>query len=421
MSATAGTTSSERNSSAGNSGLLVLLVASAFINYLDRANLSIAAPMLKSDLGLSATQLGMLLSAFFWTYSTFQIVSGWLVDRFDVNRVMAFGFLLWSAATAGIGFAGSLATLFLMRLLLGMGESVAYPSYSKILSRYLPEERRGFANALIAAGVSCGPAFGVFAGGMLMARVGWRPFFVILGFGSLLWLYPWFRWMSRQPAIALSVVKQPAPTIPDILRQRSAWGTCGGLFSINYVSYFLITWLPYYLVREREFSMGRMAKVGGAAFLLSALSSTASGWLSDRWIASGSSPTLVRKTFMAGGLIGAGIFLSSCVVAGSTASVIFLYVASVFYGMCASNVWAITQTLAGPKAAGKWTGLQNFVGNMAGIVAPALTGFVVDRTGRFLWPFVITSAVAVTGSVFCLFVVGPVKQVAWIQPASSEY
>ena len=166
MSAIAGTTS-ERKSSAGNSGLLVLLVVSAFINYLDRANLSIAAPMLKSDLDLSATQLGMLLSAFFWTYSTFQIVLGWLVDRFDVNRVMAFGFLLWSAATAGIGFAGSLATLLLMRLLLGMGESVAYPSYSKILSRYLPEERAVLRMCLSPLESPAGLRFAMFAGGCL--------------------------------------------------------------------------------------------------------------------------------------------------------------------------------------------------------------------------------------------------------------
>lgn len=416
MTATAGSTS-DRKGAAGNSGLLALLVVSAFINYVDRANLSIAAPLLKNDLGISATQLGMLLSAFFWTYSTCQIVSGWLVDRFDVNRIMALGFLLWSAATAATGVANTLATLFVMRLLLGMGESVVYPSYSKILARHFPEQRRGFANAVIAAGVSCGPAFGLFAGGMLMAKIGWRPFFIALGLASLAWLYPWFRWMSRQLAINISGKRQPVPGVRDILRQRSAWGTFGGLFCLNYVSYFLITWLPFYLVREREFSMGLMAKVGGAAFLLSALSATASGLLSDRWISSGASPTLVRKTFMATGLTGAAISLTVCVVAGPAISVIFLFLASLFYGMCASNVWAMTQTLAGPKAAGKWTGVQNFVGNMAGVVAPALTGYVVDRTGKFLLPFVITSVVAVMGSLFCVFVVGPVEPIEW-KPAS---
>ncbi|HEX3354319.1 MAG TPA: MFS transporter [Terriglobales bacterium] len=416
MTATAGPTS-DKNGAAGNSGLLALLVVSAFINYVDRANLSIAAPLLKNDLGISATQLGMLLSAFFWTYSTFQIVSGWLVDRFDVNRIMALGFLVWSVATAATGIANTLAVLFVMRLLLGIGESVVYPSYSKILARHFPEQRRGFANAVIAAGVSCGPAFGLFAGGMLMSKVGWRPFFIALGLTSIAWLYPWLRWMSRQPAINISSGKQPAAGLRDILQQRSAWGTFAGLFCLNYVSYFLITWLPFYLVREREFSMGLMARVGGAAFLMSAMSATVSGWLSDRWIGSGGSPTLVRKTFMATGLTGAGISLAVCVMAGAAISVIFLFLASLFYGMCASNVWAITQTLAGPKAAGKWTGVQNFVGNMAGVVAPALTGYVVDRTGKFLLPFVITSVVAIVGSLFCLFVVGPIEQIEW-KPAS---
>ena len=144
---------------------------------------------------------------------------------------------------------------------------------------------------------------------------------------------------------------------------------------------------------------------------LSGVSATASGWLSDRWIAKGQNPTCARKTFMGVGMIGAGVFLALCVAAASTASVVFLLVASVSYGMCASNVWAITQTLAGSRAAGKWTGLQNFVGNMAGVVAPALTGLVVDRTGRFLWAFAITGAVAAAGSLVWIFLAGPVKPV----------
>src|SRR5215469_4513731 len=137
--------------------VLVLLAISVFINYVDRGNLSIAAPMLKDELGISASQLGFLLSAFFWTYACLQLVSGWLVDRLNVNWVIAGGFFLWSAATAGTGAVRAFATLFLLRLILGIAESVAYPSYSKIIALNFPEEHRGLANSVIAAGLTLGP------------------------------------------------------------------------------------------------------------------------------------------------------------------------------------------------------------------------------------------------------------------------
>jgi len=399
--------------------VLVLLFLSVFINYIDRGNLSIAAPMLKDELGLSASQLGILLSSFFWTYAGFQIVSGWLVDRLDVNWILAAGFVLWSVATAGTGLAHSFAILLGIRLVLGVGESVAYPSYSKIMARHFPEDQRGFANSVIAAGLACGPGFGMFMGGVLMARFGWRPFFAGLGLLSLLWVFPWFKWMPRnQPAVTIRVREVPA--IAAFLRLRSAWGTCAGLFCANYLNYFLITWLPFYLVRERNFSMNKMARITGVAYLSAAIVTTACGWLSDRWIDAGATPTRVRKTFTGVGMTGAAIFLMACVVAPPDLSVVLLILTTVSFGVAASNMWAITQTLAGPQAAGRWTGLQNFVGNLAGPVAPALTGLVLDRTGQFFWPFAITSGVVLLGALSWIFVVGPVEPVVWPQSASGR-
>src|ERR1700687_3763263 len=170
--------------------VLVLLALSVFINYVDRGNLSIAAPMLKDELGISASQLGILLSALFWTYACLQPLAGWLVDRWNVNWVFAGGFFLWSAATAATGIVHTFSGLLILRLLLGIGESVAYPSYSKIIALNFSEERRGLANAVISAGLLLGPGFGMLFGGLLMARFGWRPFFIVLGLVSLLWLVP---------------------------------------------------------------------------------------------------------------------------------------------------------------------------------------------------------------------------------------
>jgi len=392
--------------------VIALLALSALINYIDRGNLSIAASLLKDELGLSASQLGILLSSFFWTYCLFLPVSGWLVDRFDVRWVMALGFFLWSGATAATGGLHTFAALLASRLVRGMGESVAYPCYGKILAQSVPEVGRGFANALIAAGVGCGPALGTFFGGTLMARYGWRPFFIVLGVVSMAWLVPWFAWMPRGSS-AVSPVGESGAGFLKILKQRSMWGTCGGLFGANYVLYLEITWLPFYLVRERHFSMGTMAKIGGMGYLCYAAAAVLFGWISDRWIAAGRTPTLVRKIFAGAGAGSAGLLLLGCALASPTVSVILLLLAFAAGGMCGSNIWAITQTLAGPKMAGRWTGLQNFVGNFAGVIAPAVTGFVIDYTGRFFVAFVIMAVVALLAALSYIFVIGPVKEIAW--------
>src|SRR5256885_6034448 len=146
-----------RESKASSQGLgpllfpVILLHVAILINYIDRTSLSVAGPTLKTDLGLSPAQLGMLFSAFFYTYSACLFFIGWFTDRFNVNYVLGLGFLLWSAATAATGLVRGFALLFAMRLLLGVGESVAFPSFSKVLSNYVPEHARGFANGIIIA------------------------------------------------------------------------------------------------------------------------------------------------------------------------------------------------------------------------------------------------------------------------------
>src|SRR6266705_800882 len=181
---------------------LLLLVLSVLINYIDRGNLSIAAPLLKDELGLSAGQLGILLSAFFWTYTLLLFVCGWFVDRFDPSRVLALGYLVWSLSTAATGLVHGFAMLLLMRLILGTGESVAFPCYSKILVRHVPEHNRGFANGVIIAGMKLGPAAGTLGAGLLMAKYGWRPVFIGIGLVSLLWLPLWLLFMPRGPGLA---------------------------------------------------------------------------------------------------------------------------------------------------------------------------------------------------------------------------
>jgi MFS transporter, ACS family, D-galactonate transporter len=402
----------------GMNRVLFLLALSVLLNYIDRSNLSIAAPLIKDELGLSGSQLGTLLSAFFYTYALLQIPAGWLVDRFDVKWVFAAGFFLWSAATAVTGVLHGFMALLAVRVVLGVGESVAFPAYGKILGSYFPERNRGFANSMIIAGLALGPAVGMLIGGNFVGRFGWRPFFLALGLGGSLWLLPWWAWMPRRAASSsstsssLSKADRPAGVLA-ILRQRSAWGTCICQFSFNYASYFLVTWLPFYLVRARHLSMSQMARVGGFVYVLFAISSAVFGRLSDRWVAAGVSPTSVRKKLAAFGKIGMGFSLAASAVAPDPVLLWTLALAGVCMGMAASNIWAMTQTIAGPRMVGRWTGVQNFAGNLAGGVAPALTGFLLDRTGSFHWPFFITAVVSWTGALSWMLAVGRVEEVNW--------
>ncbi|HLH07302.1 MAG TPA: MFS transporter [Terriglobales bacterium] len=400
--------------------VLVLLGLSVFINYIDRGSLSIAAPSLKDELKITPEQLGFLLSAFFWTYACLQPVYGWLVDRVNVYWLLAGGFGVWSAATAATGFIRTFSALCALRLLVGIGEAVSYPAYSKIIALNYPEEHRGLANSVIASGLCLGPGFGMLLGGMMIARVGWREYFILLGSLSLIWIPAWMKW---RPAGSIPRVEDAhgLPRLREFLVLRSAWGTCIGLWCINYVNYFLLTWLPYYLVNERHFSLTRMAKVGAAGYLVSACCSTLCGWLSDRWVRAGGTPTVVRKTFTGGSIGVCGIVLGLCPLAGQSTCVLLLILGMALFGATSSNVYAITQRLAGPQAAGRWTGFQNGFGNLAGVVVPVVTGFAVSRTGHFLAAFAALTAVAIAGAATWIFLVGPIEPVAWgrkIQPAT---
>jgi len=390
---------------------LVLLALCLVINYIDRSNLSLAAPLLKEELHISATQLGILFSAFFLTYTALQFVSGWIVDRFDANRVIAVGFLVWSLATSMTGILRGFATLFMVRLVLGIGESVAIPAFSKILARYLPEHHRGFANGILVAAQKFGPAVGTLGAGFLIAKYGWRPVFIGIGVISLAWLPAWMKWMPRSDGLVHPVTT--APKIVDILRRRSFWGACAGQFSSTNLLYFTLLWLPLYLMHEQQLSIQRMTMTASAFYLVDATSAMTTGWLADFWIRHGMTPTLVRKSVMATGHATAAIALTGCAFAGPHTYFGWLMAAGVGSGIAGSGIFTFGQTLAGPQAAGSWTGLQNGFANLSGVVGPWITGIVVDRTGHFQGAFLIVAVLLVSGGLSWVFVVGRLEQVNW--------
>ena len=410
--ASTATTNHEAPSNARMNGVLFLLALSVLINYIDRSNLSIAAELIKHEIDISDFQLGTLLSAFFWTYALMQIPAGWLVDRFDVKWVFAAGFFLWSVSTAITGLLHGFTALLIIRVILGLGESVTFPSCGKVLGSHFKENRRGFANSMIMVGLALGPALGMWVGGRAVGRFGWRPFFLTLGLAGLLWLPLWSACMPRRTDAPIRSRSGTAGFL-DILRQRSAWGTCVGQASINYFLYFLVTWLPSYLQRGRHLSLHDVANSGGLLFLASAISSAATGKLSDRWIHAGASPTLVRKGLMLLGHVGIGVCLAITALAPGRIFTAMLVSTGAFLGISVCNSWAISQMLAGPRMVGRWIGVQNFVGNLGGAVAPVLTGFLLGRTHSFYWPFLITAVVAWIGGLSWWFVVGPLDEVDW--------
>ena len=392
-------------------GVFFLLFVSILINYIDRGNLSVAAPLLKDELQISASQLGVLLAAFFWTYSAVQIISGWIIDRHDVNWVLAVGFVLWSLATTVTGLIHGFAMLIAVRMLLGAAESVAFPSYGKIIALHVPQQHRGIANAVIMAGMSVGPVVGTFACGISMARYGWRPVFIVLGLVSLIWVVPWLRWMPRTSSVGQHVTATVSAT--GIFRQRSFWGASLGHFCVAYPWYFVLLWLPLYLVRERYESMQEMAVHAALFYVIYAFVAPATGWIADACIRSGGSVTTVRKSFMAIGHGLAVLGISTCAAPDPRLSFVGLMVMGCGLGCCGPNIFAFAQTLAGPAAAGRWIGMQNSLANIAGVVVGPLTGFVVDYTGHFRWAFAICAAVTALGGISWTQFVGPLTQTNW--------
>jgi MFS transporter, ACS family, D-galactonate transporter len=405
--------------------VVFLLFLSAVINYVDRGSLSIAAPLLNKELGLSPIQLGFLLSAFFWTYALCHILAGWLTDRFNVLWVFGGGFALWSLSTFGCGLATSLATLVFFRMLLGAGESVTFPCYSKIIASGFPISARGLPNAILEAGTKIGPAVGVLIGGLLVASYGWRVLFYVLGVGSLLWIIPWIIWGPRPSELtvermAADPVPADGPSYLEIVGCRDAWGTFIGAGSYTYSYFFLLTWLPSYLVQERHLSLEMMGVLGSVPYWAAAVAAVVTGWVSDAWIRRGASPTLVRKSVVAFGLLLSIAALPSAIVSDLSLSIWLLSLAYVAFGIFASNLWAISQTLAGPSGTGKWAGLQNCLGAVTGIIAPVATGFIVQKTGSFYLAFVFTAILAVVGALSYVFVVGPIAPIDWAARRSAR-
>jgi len=404
----------ERPRPASSSGMLVTLLAAAiFLSYIDRGLLAIAGPLIKTELGLSATAFGVAVSAFFWVYAPAQLLCGWMVDRFSVYRLFAGGVGLFGVATVLLGAVGGLISLVALRLMLGLGQSFAFPGSSKMIARHCGAQQRGFANGCVMAGLAAGQATGAFIGGMIMAAFGWRTMCVFFGMVTLVWLFPWRR-MTFAAVEEESAEAKPVIPHREILSKRALWGSCAGHFCNNYGFYFIITWLPLYLVTGRGLSIELMATLTALTFATQTVVALASGWASDRLVAIGWPEGPVRKAFNVGAnVVKAGAILGISLAESQAALTGWLVLTGFTIGITSAQNFAIPQIFAGPFAAGRWVGMQNFVANIAGITGPVITGLMVDATGNYSTAFGLAAAITLTGAFFWGLVVPRVEPVRW--------
>lgn len=380
--------------------LTLLLAAMVLLNYVDRGAVGIAAPKLKDELALSAAAFGVVVSAFSWVYAPAQFAVGWLSDRFCVYRMIAAGLGLWALATLLTGFASGFAMLVALRVMLGVGEGVAFPSASKIIARHVSADHRGLANGTVAVSLALGPALGIFAGGLILRYYGWRPIFFTFGSITLLWIIPWL-FVSKPQWRRYADGRGKDVPVRRVMRNRTVWLMGVGHFMNTYGFYFLLAWLPLFLVKERGIPILVMTGMITTSYLVQAMSAIFWGWLSDRLVNSGWEEGRLRIGLMsiyhlvsAASILGIGLATSQSMI------LTWLVVGALFGGIGGAHVYAIAQIYAGPRASGTWVGVMNGLGNTSGIVGPIITGLLIQQTASYMAAFVVSAAIVALGGIW---------------------
>lgn len=395
--------------------LMLLLVAGMIICYAERGALGVAAPVMIKELHLSKTVMGVLLSAFFWCYAFMQIPAGWLVDRFGVRKAYAVGFLIWTIASACTGLAGGLASLIVLQIVLGIGQSVAFPASARAVANWFPNSERGTVTACYLSGVRLGQALIGVVGVYLLVKYGWKLFFVLISVAPILWLLPWHMFLGKWERAAQSSASTEITEMKKsvsffgsfaLLRNRTVLGIFLGFFAFDYVWFVYTRWLNGYLVIERKFTPAETGFWTSAPYVVMSIIILISGVASDRLIKRGYLEIRVRKTFIVLGLAIALLIVPAGMVADKMTAVWLLSISLGGLGICAPNTWTLTQTVCSKNLVGTVSGIQNFGGNVGGIIAPALTGFIADRTQSFAPAFTICGLILVMGIFSYTFLIG---------------
>ncbi len=388
-----------------------LLFIASLINYLDRSSLSLALPLLSRDLGLGPESKGLLLSAFFWSYALLQIPVGWAADRVNLRWLYFGAFVLWSLGQGLTGFAASLGMLILFRLLLGVGESIYLPGGTKIVSLLFNSTERGLPCGLFDFGTRMGLVLGGLVIPWMLVRLNWRVSFRLLGFAGLIWLIPWL-WATRgrlaqppRPKVSARTSKQQ---LRWLLTNRNLIGICLGFFCFDYYWYLFVTWLPDYLVTVRHLTILRAGVFSSLPYFVFGASEPLGGWIADRLTAVGWDETRTRKGIVTIAFLSGLLLIPASRVQSASAAIALIAGASMV-GLATGNLMVILQCCAPHEDVGLWTGFENFAGNVAGALAPLLTGLLISRTGSYAPGFALAAGVLIAG-IFCYwFIVGELR------------
>ena len=391
--------------------IVVLLAISSVIAYMARVNLSVAVidPGFKHFFQIDNAGRGLVNSAFFWSYAALQIPAGWIADRYGSKWSIAIGFAAWSVLTALTSFTVGLASLFAIRLLVGVGEAVLHPASMRWIRFHFPEKHRGLAIGVFMSGSKFGPAIGAVVAAWLIQGWGWQAMFLILGLGALVWLLPWLV-LVKNDSVTGEARHATAQTSANVSAAQLAtnpiiWGTVIGTFAYMYFVYFALTWMPAYFSEARHLSLSSSSLFTAFSFAGIAIVAIAGGWVADWMIAGGRDAVKVRKAFTILGFLMAATEL----VGGASASLNVALFFSVFslsgLGLATANYWALTQTLLPSGAIGRIVGIQNCAASVAGIVAPILTGWLVGKTGSYSAPMQAVLVVLIIGIAAYLFLV----------------
>jgi ACS family glucarate transporter-like MFS transporter len=414
------------------------------INYLDRANLSIAMPAMVKDFGISHTVEGLVLGAFFWTYALFQLPSGHFIDKLGARVTYAFAVIWWSVFTGLTAVAGGVASLFGFRLGLGIGESAAYPANAKAVSKWFPKRERALATSIYDSGARFGSAVALPVVAFIISGMGWRASFVITGAIGVVWAVGWYLWYRdpRQKARLreeeLSYIEEGGargdfelasrdategvqPRWRQLFGYRTVWGMMLGFFCLNFVIYFFITWFPTYLTDARGFSLLKTGIYGVIPSVVAIFGGWLGGWVSDRIYDRTGDLNRARKTCLVGGMLFSSVIALAVVVPSAAMALVLLSISYASLTFAAASVWSLPADVSPTQShVASLGGIQNFASNLAGVGSPFFVGALYDATGSFVVPLVVVGCFALVGAAAYALVIKKVEPLPLLRKATGS-
>ena len=400
---------------------LLLLFLAGIINFLDRGSLSVANEAIRADLGLSATQFGVLLSAFSLSYGISQLPSGLLLDRFGPRIVLGAGLIFWSTMQGMAGLIQNFWQFIALRIGLGVGEAPFMPSGVKVVNDWFNAKERGIPMGIFNSSTTIGQAFAPPILVALMLAFGWRMMFIIIGVAGILIGVCWYAYYRNRESLKLSEEdlkylnsgreEQPKQKVTlkewgALFKKRTVWGMILGFSGVNYTGWLYLAWLPGYLQAERGLSLANTGWVAAIPFLFGSLGMLVNGMVADRLAKKGYSLMNSRKILICLGLICSSACTLLVVQSTSTAmAVAFISLALFFVHFAGTSCWGLVQVVTPSKMVASVSSIQNFGSFVFASFAPIVTGWVLDTTGSFNWALIVCSMVTFAGALAYFFIV----------------